>query len=268
MFFVLFLRLYKKFNGEDKMRMFLSSLLFAVVLEGVSARGDSIGCDTNGAWKTEIQTNMILRGGSREVVETVITNRITQDEYHWRQRVALVRIGMRRDDVEKLLPPYSQPEFRVANSSGYLCVYRVDERWSVAMWYDNTGARSDANGKIVSSSMGANKLALEPGLRDDLELWCLSYHVKHHHEDEQAAKVAGLVEFTGYRISVARVDAGEALVGIQVVSQKSLYHGVHPGRWACTEERADWQERWHSTKDGWILIEQLGVRPPVGIWIF
>ena len=95
MLLVLFLLLYKKFSGDHKMRMFLLSLLSVVILAGVSTRGDSIGSDTNGPWRTESRTNMIFRGSSREVVETVVTNRITQQEYHWRT-MAVVALDFAR----------------------------------------------------------------------------------------------------------------------------------------------------------------------------
>jgi hypothetical protein len=98
-----------------------------------------------------------------------------------------------------------------------------------------------------------------------LESRCLSYHLEHHEDDELAAKVHDGTEFTGYRISVAKVEVGEALVGIKVVSQKPRVYIGHPGaQWVGTEAE-DWQERWRRTKDGWVFVER--VSKPAGIII-
>lgn len=99
-----------------------------------------------------------------------------------------------------------------------------------------------------------------------LESRCLAYHLEHHHEDEQAAKVAGEVEFTGYRILVGHVEVGEALVGIKVVSQKTVWFGCGvDGWWESAGRDVDWQERWSNTKDGWVFDGRVG--NPVGLFI-
>ncbi len=105
-----------------------------------------------------------------------------------------------------------------------------------------------------------------------LKLRCLVYHHEHHHEDEEARQCTGLVEFTGYRISILQAEAGEALVGIKVVSHKNLqnkwlYVGDGQDIQLESEERdVDWQERWHKTKDGWAFVERVGVVFPSS-WI-
>ena len=149
------------------MRTLLLILLSVIILAGVSSRGDDIGCDANGPWKTEIRTNMILRGSSSEIIETVVTNKITQEEYqhlqkvaaeerHWREQVALVHVGMRRDEVEKLLPPFTEPEINSANGNGYSLSYWVDKHWMVAMWYDMTGYK----GKTATNTFAENRIVI------------------------------------------------------------------------------------------------------------
>ena len=92
-----------------------------------------------------------------------------------------------------------------------------------------------------------------------LESTCLSYHLEHHEDDEQLAfhttgKVAE-VEFTGYRISICHVEAGEALVGIKVESHKYIGNGPRLAWASRTDVDWDWQERWRKTKDVWVFIE-------------
>jgi len=89
--------------------------------------------------------------------------------------------------------------------------------------------------------------------RQTLESACLAFHRDHHLEDEQAGGVAGLVEFTGYQVASMHVEAGETVVGIKVVGQKSLAHGA---QWASVGN-ADWQERWRSGDDGWVLVGRM-----------
>ena len=61
----------------------------------------------------------------------------------------------------------------------------------------------------VVLSMGFSRapqpsIGSQPNL-PDLRSECISYHLQHHREDEQAANVVGFVEFTGYEI----LDPGE-----------------------------------------------------------
>jgi hypothetical protein len=95
-----------------------------------------------------------------------------------------------------------------------------------------------------------------------LESVCASYHLAHHQEDEQDADTVGCVEFNGYKVSVEHITNGEAVVGIKVTSQKRV--DLHCG-WTSTKQNADWQERWRSTTNGWVIVERLS--QPVGIKI-
>jgi hypothetical protein len=127
--------------------------------------------------------------------------------------------------------------------------------------YDFAGYNSrgeEETGKTEAEELKA-KLHSDSGKKtpqQELEALCTSYHLEHHHEDEQVANVAGAVEFTGYRISVGHVEAGEAVVGIKVASLKYISH-VHVPQLVPTNPDRDWQERWRKTKDGWVFIERL-----------
>lgn len=151
------------------MRTLSLILLSVTILTGISIGDDNIGSDASGPWKIDVRTNMIFRGSSRQIIETVVTNRITQEEYQhlqkvaaeekrWREQVALVHVGMRRDEVEKLLPPFTEPMFGVANGSGYSLSYWVDKHWMVAMWYDPTGYK----GKTATNTFAENRIFLFP----------------------------------------------------------------------------------------------------------
>jgi hypothetical protein len=111
------------------------------------------------------------------------------------------------------------------------------------------------------STASAESSVLSQMDRQILESACLAFHQAHHQEDEQAGGVAGLVEFTGYKVASMHVDAGETVIGIKVVGQKSL---AHDAQWASTG-KLDWQERWRSGDDGWVLVGRMN--KPSGIAI-
>ena len=56
-------------------------------------------------------------------------------ERHWRDRIAAVRVGMERGEVEKLLPVYC-PSGVSASGSKWVN-YWVDEHWLVEVQYDH-----------------------------------------------------------------------------------------------------------------------------------
>jgi hypothetical protein len=89
----------------------------------------------------------------------------------------------------------------------------------------------------------------------DLESRCRAYHLEHHREDEQAAGVLGQVELMDYTTSVVQALAGEALVKVEIVAQKSLLAKGLATLSYLLPGCLCWQERWSLTKDGWVFVE-------------
>ena len=125
-------------------RLLLIIVLSVTALTTAYSQSETMGSDSNGAWLTSMRTNTVYHGTSSEISLTVVTNRITQEEFHWRQQIALVQIGMRRGDIEKILPPYTQPKIPVTGGNGYLLSYRLDPVWQVSMWYGIPGLRCES----------------------------------------------------------------------------------------------------------------------------
>ena len=125
----------------DTMNASLLAVLTTVIVATVICRGENLGEDTNGPWITETHTNLtILRGTNSEVVENVVTNRITEAEYPWRKKIASLSDlitrdqVITRDEVEKIIPPYTKPHVE-DQKSFYTVMYWVDEHWKVVIMY-------------------------------------------------------------------------------------------------------------------------------------
>jgi hypothetical protein len=125
------------------LRILLIIGLSFTALATVYAQSETIGSDSNGAWRTSTHTITISHDTNSDIIVQVITNRITQEEFHWRQQIALVQIGMRRGDVEKILPPHTQPDLPITGGGGYLLSYGLDSVWRVSMWCSIQGLRSE-----------------------------------------------------------------------------------------------------------------------------
>ncbi len=81
----------------------------------------------------------------------------------WEMLARLVKPGMRRADVEKILPPFNDRKFMcyvITNGSGGAqCVfYWVDPDWRVSIFYDRTGVQRDAAGNSLSDSSPDNRV--------------------------------------------------------------------------------------------------------------
>ena len=80
----------------------------------------------------------------------------------WKARALLVKPGMTRAEVEKILPPYSGLErpgsklgcgaLTIGQGGSQGVIYWVDAEWRVSVCYDYTGIARDANGKVSYSS--------------------------------------------------------------------------------------------------------------------
>jgi len=202
--------------------------------------------------------------GSTANVETVNTNGVSHEESYWQQKLALVHKGMRREDVERILPPYTEPRISATSGGMYGLGYLLDEHWRVAMTYDVTGLR----GKTETNRFAENCLFDVPKIgrirpdKQELESICAFYHRQHHQEDEKIADALGCVEFTGYNVSVGDLTNDEAVVGIKVSVMKQV--GSHC-EWESTEPESDWQERWRISKGEWVFVNRL--TKPSGIKI-
>jgi hypothetical protein len=159
------------------MRVLLIIGLSITALATAYSQTESMGSDSNGAWRTSMRTNTIYHGMSPEIIVTVVTNRITQEEFrraqevaqeeaqiakeeaHWREKIALVQVGMRRKEVEKILPPSTQPEIEDPNGNWYSLSYGLDDVWRVKMCYDTTGFHR--GGSLTNAE---NKIIIPPQL--------------------------------------------------------------------------------------------------------
>ena len=93
-----------------------------------------------------------------------------QDFKFWQERVAQVHVGMRREEVERILPPYDPPEGGSTVRSGFTSEeqgisYAVAPPYTVFVSYDYTGVPRDAQGKILERYSPDNRLLRPVKLR-------------------------------------------------------------------------------------------------------
>jgi hypothetical protein len=80
-----------------------------------------------------------------------------------RSKVAKISVGMKRSDVERILPSYSGG-IGIGSGGSQTEIYFVDETWQVSVGYDYTGVPRDENGKALSSMSPDNRVLTAPVL--------------------------------------------------------------------------------------------------------
>jgi hypothetical protein len=70
---------------------------------------------------------------------------VAQAESYWREKIAAVKPGMKKEDVEVMLPPFAaQPDKLIGGSgSSHTETYRLDYHWMVTIAYLNKGEVMD-----------------------------------------------------------------------------------------------------------------------------
>jgi len=92
-----------------------------------------------------------------------------QDHIDWEARAREVRVGMRRADVERLLPAYWRPPEDGEDSRRFMLItmgtgggqgvrYHVSENVEASVSYDYTGVPRDANGTATNHSSPENRV--------------------------------------------------------------------------------------------------------------
>lgn len=78
----------------------------------------------------------------------------------WTQRVDQIKVGMRREEVEKILkvPRYGYGPSTTITGGAQGCVYDVSTEYSVTVFYDYTGATRDGAGVALSTSSPDNRV--------------------------------------------------------------------------------------------------------------
>ena len=84
---------------------------------------------------------------------------IDSDAAFWQTRASQVHEGMRRVDVERLLPPRSGIDQDGMGGSHSL-LYALDSHWMVCICYDHTGVPRDSSGRALSPDSPENRVLL------------------------------------------------------------------------------------------------------------
>jgi len=85
----------------------------------------------------------------------------------WVEKIKCVKIGMRRADVEKILPPYlavNRIRDRVITPANQCLLYDLDDKWKVYITYDLTGSPRDRIGRFLGLDSPENRVTSEPVL--------------------------------------------------------------------------------------------------------
>ncbi len=89
-----------------------------------------------------------------------------QDLKYWAERAQQIHVGMRREDVERILPPYVPPEGGYTAKTGFTSssqgvTYTVAPGYTVIVFYDYTGIPRDADDQ-ASQHYSPDNRVLEP----------------------------------------------------------------------------------------------------------
>lgn len=93
-----------------------------------------------------------------------------QDLTFWMERVAQVRTGMRREEVERILPPYIPPgggygAGTTINGGAQGVTYDIAPGYTVIIFYDYTGIPRDATGRALQYQSPDNRVLAPVKLR-------------------------------------------------------------------------------------------------------
>ena len=81
----------------------------------------------------------------------------------WSSKVADISVGMKRSDVERILPS-GCGGLMIGSGGSQTEIYFVDETWQISVGYDYTGIPRDENGKALSSTSPDNRVLTAPVL--------------------------------------------------------------------------------------------------------
>jgi len=88
----------------------------------------------------------------------------------WQTRIEQIHVGMKRGDVERILPPCCwSPHHSIFSGGAQGVTYWVDPHWKVSILYDYTGIPRDSSGQALSHESAENKVLTVPTLlRQDM----------------------------------------------------------------------------------------------------
>jgi len=82
---------------------------------------------------------------------------------YWRSKVAQVALGMKRSDVERLLPS-KIGGYTIESGSCQSELYFLDNGWQISICYDHASVRRDEKGTALESSSPDNRVLTVPVL--------------------------------------------------------------------------------------------------------
>jgi hypothetical protein len=82
---------------------------------------------------------------------------------YWRSMVSQVSVGMKRSDVEQLLPPKISG-IEIGTGSRQMETYCLDKTWQISITYDHAGVPRDEKGTALKSTSPDNRVLSIPSL--------------------------------------------------------------------------------------------------------